>query len=117
MDALELLNKYGFVNKTDVLDSRTWKEGFYYKIKITFVDNSVLFATEYFDEMKRKYSFHWQKQNGKLISRWDNTPHHKKIPTFPHHKHLSSGTITGSSEISLKEILNEIEKKFQKHPD
>jgi hypothetical protein len=43
---------------------------------------------EYFSKTGRKYSFHWQKKSGEMISRWDNAPHHTHISTFPHHRHL-----------------------------
>ncbi|MCD6132883.1 MAG: hypothetical protein J7J16_00945 [Deltaproteobacteria bacterium] len=35
------------------------------------------------------YSFQWQR-GGKLIRRWDNTPHHPEIETFPAHVHMGS---------------------------
>ncbi|GIL14831.1 MAG: hypothetical protein BroJett039_00040 [Chloroflexota bacterium] len=44
----------------------------------------------------RKYSFHWQDNEGKLIKRWDNAAHHKEF-SDRHHLHLADGTV---SEIS-----------------
>jgi hypothetical protein len=43
-----------------------------------------------------------------MILHWDNTPHHKHIKTFPHHKHTGD-TISESTEIGLKEVLDSIQ--------
>ncbi len=32
-------------------------------------------------------------KNKKLIFRYDNVAHHRKISTFPHHKHIKNGVI------------------------
>jgi hypothetical protein len=56
------------------------------------------------------YSFHWQSANGKLIKRWDNVPHHNEVDTYPHHLHLSSGKVIGSTAMNLNKVLKEIEK-------
>ena len=34
-----------------------------------------------------KYSYHWQNAVGHLRMRWDNAPHHRDVPTQPHHVH------------------------------
>ena len=34
-----------------------------------------------------KYSFHWQRDDGQLIKRWDNATHHPEILTHPNHLH------------------------------
>jgi len=46
----------------------------------------------------------------KLITRWDNAPHHKEIATFPHHVH-ERDDIKPSAEPSFAEILKIIGKK------
>ena len=46
-----------------------------------------MYIKEYVDVNERNYSYHWQDKNQKLILRWDNSPHHKDVLTFPHHKH------------------------------
>ena len=41
-----------------------------------------------------------------LIHRWDNTPHHPQIPTFPHHQHIDDElNVHPSEKITLYEIL------------
>lgn len=80
--------------------------------KIEFIDDSILYIKDYlFLNGKRKYSFHWQKENSDLILRWDNSPHHGDISTFPHHKH-SPDRIESSYERNLKDVFELIYKKF-----
>lgn len=81
--------------------------------KIQFKDGSSLSIRDYlFLNGKRKYSYHWQNAEGKLISRWDSSPHHQKISTFPHHKHLPDGVVD-SKEISFKDVLKSIRTALQ----
>jgi hypothetical protein len=73
--------------------------------KVQFIDESVLHIKDYlFLDGKRKYSFQWQTQEGGLISRWDNSPHHKEISTFPHHQHEPYKIVKSHSR-NLSEIL------------
>ena len=72
-------------------------------------DDTVLFAREYLDKTDRDYSFHWQDADGKLIVRWDNTRHHKRVKTYPHHKHVGEAVME-SFEMSLVEVLGYIER-------
>jgi hypothetical protein len=59
------------------------------------------------------YSFHWQRENGKLLYRWDNTPHHPEIRTHPHHLHIKEeNNVKSSSPQELQNILNFIEQKI-----
>jgi hypothetical protein len=81
---------------------------------IEFTDQSVLYIRDYlFLNGSRKYSFHWQDNSGNLISRWDNSPHHKETSTFPHHCHLQ-GKVKSSHERNLVEIIKIIDKKLYK---
>ena len=54
------------------------------------------------------YSYHWQDSDGSLRIRWDNSPHHKNLRTFPDHKH--SPQLEESKEMSLEKALDEIRK-------
>lgn len=86
------------------------------RLKITFIDSSILFVTDIFIsfENRRKYSFHWQNVDEELISRWDNAPHFPEISSFPHHQHLHSETnVIASSAINLIDILKIIQEKIQ----
>ena len=92
-------------------DARTPTEGFF-KARVIFVDNSFLEFREYVNTTVRpvhrySYSFHYQKQN-QLIFRYDNTPHHPQLSSFPHHKHVGLNVIE-STPPYLRDVLKEIE--------
>lgn len=57
---------------------------------------------------KKKYRYHFVEKNSNLIFRYDNAPHHKESKTFPHHKHLSDGTVVDAKETDLQSVINEI---------
>ncbi len=93
-------------------DIRTSVEGFF-KARLNLIDDSILDFREYVNIKKNKitrytYSFHYHKLQ-QLIFRYDNTPHHPHISSFPYHKHLSSGEVIDCLEPTLASILNEIE--------
>lgn len=80
-----------------------------------FSDGSVLDFTEFvaadrFNVEKYKYAYNYRSHEG-LIFRYDNAsdPRAKKLPSFPHHVHLSSGEIAKSSPKTIDEILDLIE--------
>jgi Family of unknown function (DUF6516) len=58
-----------------------------------------------------KYKYQWQSENGDLISRWDNVPHHKEIKTFPHHMHNENG-VAPCSNMDLKTVIDIIMDKI-----
>lgn len=61
-----------------------------------------------------RYAYHYQKGDGTLIFRYDNTAHHPELATYPHHKHVlisaSQGeAVTAAAPPSLTEVLREID--------
>jgi len=85
------------------------------KLRIVFADKSVLVTTERVDARSRKYSFHWQRADNTVIMRWDNSPHHRHLVSFPHHKHdyrNGSDNLTDSHSISLSEVLDYIQNQL-----
>ncbi|AEM38206.1 hypothetical protein Pyrfu_0334 [Pyrolobus fumarii 1A] len=80
---------------------------------IRFVDGSRLHFLEYLvsrgERVERiAYRFHYEDPHGNLRFRYDNAPHHPELPTHPHHKHLSDGSVVPAEEPSLPAILDEI---------
>ena len=78
-----------------------------------FIDGSRLTFLEYIvvegSKLRRlSYRFNYVDSGGKLVFRYDNAPHHREVPTFPHHKHLRDGRVVASEEPSLPKILKEI---------
>ena len=61
----------------------------YMKIIITLSDNTNLRVTEEWDgDELVHYSDYWLTPDNQLKIGWDNSPHHKRLETFPHHKHV-----------------------------
>jgi len=82
---------------------------------ISFEDDSQLQFVEVKNveiEEKIKYRYHYMEKEKKMIFRYDNAEHHKKIKTFPHHKHLENSVIE-SLELNLFDILLEIEEMIR----
>lgn len=111
---LDLLASLPFVSASDVnLEKRGELVGFV-RGRVEFQDgSSLLFFRELLDMnppvQKIMYAYHYQKEDGVLIFRYDNTEHHKSVPTFPHHKHRQSGDVESSVVPSLEQVLREIE--------
>jgi hypothetical protein len=83
-------------------------EGFT-KGKILFIDGSALEFLEYLKgEIRLKYRFHYMDENGELIFRYDNAPHHE-VSTFPDHKHTPEDVIASSPQ-ELSTVIDEIER-------
>jgi len=48
-----------------------------------------------------------------MLRRWDNAPHHKELPSFPHHVHDENSVLSGD-DVNLADILSFIETKLKK---
>jgi len=60
------------------------------------------------------YRIHWQQGDGRLKRRWDNAPHHKEVPTFPHHMHVGRAELVESSEpMTILKVLALVEGELQ----
>ncbi len=55
-----------------------------------------------------KYRYHLQTSGGKLISRWDNAPHHPDVSTFPNHRHDDHGGVHPAPPMNVSDILNAV---------
>jgi hypothetical protein len=82
------------------------------RMRLILIDDSRLFIREtVISGEKRKYSYHWQDKNQKLIKRWDNAPDWE-VETFPHHLHIGDEKVTSSYDRSLEKILTIIKKEI-----
>jgi hypothetical protein len=87
--------------------------------RIRFWDESILYLSETFmvrgvTLARTRYVYQYQDGQERLLFRYDNSPHHPQIGTFPHHKHIvemDKGTerIEASAPPDLGEVLREIE--------
>ncbi len=107
---LEFLKTSPIIQDYEILDFESGENYYYIKGKINIKNKSTLFFSQLRSENKHRYSYHWQTNDGKLIIRWDNAPHHKQLKTFPHHKHTPK--IEESEEITLEKILEYIKKEI-----
>lgn len=78
-----------------------------FKSKIILRDGSNLRILERYNRDKLEYySYSWLTSSNELIIGWDCAPHHVKISTFPHHKHLAGQkNPTTSHERNLFEVM------------
>jgi len=110
-----LLTTSRIVKDIEIIDEFITSVSGFLDCKITLIDDSTLFFTEYSTSSKDKifrdkYSFHWQKWD-KMIIRWDNAPHHKEVSTFPYHMHKGE-KVFKSDEMTLEKVLEVIEKEM-----
>lgn len=82
------------------------------RLILYFKDKSNLRVTEKWsgDQLER-YAYYWLERDNTLKVGWDNAPHHTKISTHPHHKHVRQQTnISASSEQTLEQVMEWINK-------
>lgn len=98
-----LSNNVSFDNRGDVV----------YIVKGSFIFHNryEFHFSEYWIYLDRwtlsSYSYHYQSNDKKTVFRYDNSPHHPEIETFPRHRHSRSGTVSSSHMIDLFEALHE----------
>lgn len=77
--------------------------------QLVLCDHSIVHIKDYlFLDGTRKYAYHWQDATGQMLIRWDNSPHHHQVVTFPHHKHILPDVVTDSQERNLRDVLEVI---------
>lgn len=55
-----------------------------------------------------KYRYHLQASDGRLVSRWDNAPHHLQISSFPDHRHDEHDEIHSASPMDVPTLLDAV---------
>jgi hypothetical protein len=60
------------------------------------------------DLTRPKYRYHLQSSDSRLLARWDNAPHHRSVPTFPHHYHDAQGKVHSARPMSVPEVIEAI---------
>ena len=88
----------------------------YLKGRLELIDASILHFIEFVEirndaAIRIKYKYQWQLENGSLITRWDNVPHHQEISTFPHHMHNDKG-VSACPNMDLEAIIDIIMDKI-----
>jgi hypothetical protein len=100
-------------------EKRGTHEGFIRGV-LYFIDGSTLHLREFVDveiaEDRVMYVYQYMDSSDKLVFRYDNTGHHKKLDlsTYPHHKHEGSeDNVVPSAAPVLVTVLQEIESLVQ----
>lgn len=100
-------------------EKRGTHEGFI-RGELYFIDGSTLHLREFLDveitEDRVMYVYQYMDSSDKLVFRYDNTGHHKKLglSTYPHHKHEGSeDEVVPSAAPDLVTVLQEIESLVQ----
>jgi len=58
-----------------------------------------------------QYAYHYQRTDGALVFRYDDTPHFAGLSTFPHHKHEGSeDNVVAAPAADLAHVLTEIQR-------
>ena len=53
-----------------------------------------------------RYSYYWLTSENQLKIGWDNAPHHTRITTHPHHRHIDQQkNIHPSHESNLEDVM------------
>lgn len=107
----QVLSDKSVVQQFDILLYERTAVKFQLRLRISLVDQSVLFTNDYISPLKRKYAFQWQNADESWLMRWDNAPHFPKLATFPHHLHdyrSTPETVSDSHNITLAEVLDYI---------
>lgn len=88
-------------------------EVWFLRVNVYFIDNSLLHFRELFvgqeNPFKKTYTYHYQREDGTLVFRYDNAPHFPELPTAPHHKHVGENEVTAADTPDLQSVLKEIE--------
>jgi len=96
-------------------EKRSTHEGFI-RAELCFVDGSTLYVREFVDVEviadRVMYAYQFIDSSQKLVFRYDNTGHHRKLAlsTYPHHKHdRLENRVIPSVAPDLADVLQEIE--------
>ncbi len=109
-----LIATAGIIHSSSITyDKRSTSIGFI-RGDISFLDGSQLHLREFINvehgTERYMYAYHYQRPDGTLVFRYDNTPHFPALATFPHHKHeASEANVAAASPPDLQAILTEIQ--------
>ncbi len=88
------------------LDGETLRLALYLK------DGTTLrLAEQWNGAVLERYSYYWLTGDNQLKIGWDNAPHHTRLATFPHHKHVErQDNLQTSAETTLEAVMEIIRK-------
>ncbi len=69
-------------------------------------DTNLRVTEQWAGKVLKRYSYYWLNAANDLKVGWDNAPHHTKLRSFPHHKHIGrQKNLQPSTETSLEEVM------------
>ncbi|MEW5941155.1 MAG: DUF6516 family protein [Chloroflexota bacterium] len=93
-------------------EKRTPTEGFL-RGDVIFKDDSRLHFRELVTTepvvQRISYAYHYQRADGAVVFRYDDSDHFLHLPNAPHHKHIGEMEVTASNAPNLEFVLQEIE--------
>ena len=106
-----LINNHPFVQNYNVIKERISIDEGFSQISIRLVNDFRFEVFEYYDSIKgvTKYRYQLLDTKDSLVSRWDNSSHHKQVNTFPHHVHTTSG-VEPYQPKPLIELIDDLDK-------
>lgn len=108
---VKVLKESSIVDSIISMDSDALGDFYRLKIQACLINGWKLHVWEHATPKFQRYAYHVSKGT-QLVIRWDNAPHHRQVNTFPHHKHVKED-ILASKEMSIEDILEELEKMIQ----
>ncbi|HHT9107460.1 MAG TPA: toxin-antitoxin system TumE family protein [Candidatus Wunengus sp. YC63] len=111
ISALKESNLFSSIDVIDFIDEISVR---LINIRAKFLNRTILYITELHTMNYQKYSYHWQREDGELIVRWDNKPHWKALKTFPYHKH-EQGKVLPSHRVNVDDVIEEIKEKITRN--
>jgi hypothetical protein len=109
---LTVINESGFFSSIDVIELIDEGTVNLLKVKARVKDSTLLYITELHTPAYQKYSYHWQKENGEVIIRWDNKPHWRNLKTFPYHKH-EKDKVLPSYRVGIDDVISTIRERIK----
>ena len=93
-------------------EKRTLTEG-YLRANVLFINSSQLHFRELITTepviQRISYTYHYQREDGIMLFRYDDAPHFPTLPNAPHQKHRGEEDVIASEPPDLKSVLKEIE--------
>jgi hypothetical protein len=112
LDLQDVIHATPFVLRSDLRFEEIDVNECYIRGVLLLVGGFELHIAEYVvtepDPTRPKYRYHLQSSSNDLIARWDNAPHHRSVPTFPHHRHDGEGKVHPTLPVSVSEVLDAI---------
>ncbi|NCO39019.1 MAG: hypothetical protein COZ06_37025 [Armatimonadetes bacterium CG_4_10_14_3_um_filter_66_18] len=106
---LSSLRTYGWLIVGDTLAYELDEDAdaLYLSGRLTFIGGTALTLGLAVFPGSVRYRFHCSRPDGTLIFRYDNSPHHPQLATFPHHRHTPAG-VGEAPGCTLSQVLAEV---------